>query len=212
MPSYDFAVVDGKRVPICPDCGAIGFTCRSPSGPGLQIIREEDMAAGEFVALTEPVYLDESRTRVVPAESAEARWFLGAPGYQIPKQQAEELGIMDSTEAPRPIGEILAEREAAHRRTMEQSTNTIVVPAASHELLETDRRTIDKTSGKALGMSGPVEQSPTSLVGKAKAANDDDEDADDDVKPASGTRAAAPSQTGERAAPENKSKAPAENK
>lgn len=138
---------------VCPDCGAPGFACRpNPTGPGVQIIREEDMAAGEMVELTHRVYLNADKTAAVEDGSEFSRWLLGSEGFKLPKDQADALGLVEGED----YGEVhsamsvIMEQEMANRNAMANTAATIVEPAPIFTATTPERRTFHRETGERI--------------------------------------------------------------
>lgn len=51
--------------------------------------------------LSERLYLNADRTKVVSEESGDAAFLLGGPGDEIPEDQAEELGLLKKKAKPK---------------------------------------------------------------------------------------------------------------
>lgn len=142
--------------PRCPDCGAAYYSCQPNLVGGVTYVKEGQMAAGEMVALTRRVSLNEDKTAVVDHDALNASWFLGGPGHQILRDEAVALGLKEGEDfgpIPNAMDAILAQNRR-NRETYRLSENTIVEPRPAFQTHALDRRTFDGRDGSIIGTDG----------------------------------------------------------
>lgn len=148
----------------CYDCGAPfvpergRFACASESGSGLTILTEEEQMAGEQVALTRRVYLDEGKSQALPAEPKEdgpiAAWLYGAAGALKSRLEAEGLGLKEGEdfEEPQNAREGLAAVDRQRRAEMARSDATMIEPLPIQTSSTPERREFDRKTGGELAI------------------------------------------------------------
>lgn len=89
-------------------------------GQGLSIAKEREQMPEDY-ELTERLYTDAEKTRIVPENHPDASYLLGVPGDRIPHDEAVRLGLRksrDTRHEPAESGDTGARAEASGRATI----------------------------------------------------------------------------------------------
>lgn len=85
--------------------------------------------------LTERVFLDASKKKVVPADSPEATFFLGPQGHEIPYEYAKQLGLVEQATVEEETPPV-TEEETVEQKAVTEFENKAITLSDHKELSE----------------------------------------------------------------------------